>query len=87
MFLLNCLEIFGVMYVFCDVLVMKSEQVQRRLEMGGILLKTIILNEGGKDNVIENVISVTDAREKLKFSSSTSSRCRSKIRRIYNPTL
>jgi len=49
-----------------DVWGMKWEQTMRSLEAGGILLRTVIKNEAEADNVTENVISVADARERLR---------------------
>jgi hypothetical protein len=46
----------------------------RRMEAGGILLKTVISNEAEADNVTENVITVADARERLRGNEWTEMR-------------
>lgn len=43
----------------------------RKREAGGILLTTVISNEAEADNVTENIITVADARERLRNNEWT----------------
>ena len=45
-----------------------------RMEAGGILLTTVISNEAESDNMTENVITVADARERLRDNEWTEMR-------------
>lgn len=59
-------KFLGVLVFMPMFVIMKWEQSMRMLDAGGILLKTVIRNEAEADNVTENVISVADARERLR---------------------